>query len=487
MSDATPQRPRILIAGFQHETNTLNPSPTRYDDFVDGGGWMPMTQGAALIDAFRPLNIALGGFVRAAEVEVDLIPVLWTSAEPSGVVTAEAFDRITALICDAAKEAGALDGVYLDLHGAMVTERFSDGEAEIAQRVRDAIGPETPLAISLDLHANVSAAFVGIADAVTIYRTYPHLDMDETGARAWAMLRAMIETGERPEKAFRQSTTRLPLSAQCTEFGPIGALYDLLPETTGACSADIALGFPPARIADSFPSVVAYGTGSAARADALVRALNEAATAADNTLLSPEAAVARATALTEDGGTVILADVQDNSGAGATSATGWLLRALIDGGAEDAALGILCDPDAAAAAHRMGVGGKVTMRLRGANGAPEPSLGDLTMEVAALSSGRFTCTGEMQRDVVTDFGPSALLRHGGVDVVVSSARHQCIDQAAFTHIGMEPQAKRIVAVKSTVHFRADFAPWAKAVINVKAPGLAVCDINELTFDWTPDD
>ncbi|MEO1613995.1 MAG: MlrC C-terminal domain-containing protein, partial [Pseudomonadota bacterium] len=125
----------------------------------------------------------------------------------------------------------------------------------------------------------------------------------------------------------------------------------------------------------------------------------------------------------------------------------------------------------------------VTLSLRGASGAPEPSLGALKTRVAALSDGRFTCTGEMQRDVATDFGPAALLTCDGVEIVVSTARHQCIDQAAFAHIGVDPKAKRIVAVKSTVHFRADFAAWAKTVIRVKAPGFAICDLDELTFDF----
>ncbi|MEM9059516.1 MAG: M81 family metallopeptidase [Pseudomonadota bacterium] len=483
-------RPRIAIAGFQHETNTFAPVATGFADFEDGGGWPGLTRGADVLTTFRGLNIPLSGFLSAAEPKAELVPILWTSAEPAAQVSRDAFDRITGMILDGITAAGPLDGIYLDLHGAMVTENHDDGEVEILRRVRALVGTGMPIAVSLDLHANISPEFVGLADAITIYRTYPHLDMDATGARAWSLLKQVIETGKRPATAFRQSDHLLPLSAQCTEFGPVAALYHAVAECSGGTllSADVALGFPLADIPDAGPSLVVHAEDTAsaeACADELLAKLDEAVATADNALLGPREAVSQALALTQNGGCVVLADVQDNSGAGAMSDTTGLLAALVESEADRCLLGTLWDPEAANLAHSAGVGATIDLSLGGNHGPDGVGPFRCSAAVVALSDGLFTCTGEMQRDVLTDIGRTALLRisNGGGDVriVVSTRRHQTIDQELFRHLGLEPADHRIVAVKSTVHFRADFAPMAKAVLMVEAPGYSTCRLSNLTY------
>ncbi len=202
----TGPKPRIAIAGFQHETNVYAPVRTSFADFLDGGGWPGLTAGDQVVDIFRGLNIPIGGFIDAALEEAELLPILWTSAEPASVVSADAFDRISDQILSAVRQAGQIDGVYLDLHGAMVTETSEDGEGTLLRRIRDHFGRDLPIAVSLDLHANITAEMVDLSDVITIYRTYPHLDMDATGARAWSLLRDMIRTGTRPAKAFRRAS-----------------------------------------------------------------------------------------------------------------------------------------------------------------------------------------------------------------------------------------------------------------------------------------
>lgn len=478
--------PRIAVAGFQHETNILAPLCTSYDAFLEGGGWPPLTTGPAVIDVFRGLNIPIGGFVTAAEGEAEIVPILWANAEPANLVTRDAFDRISQMILAGIADAGPLDGVYLDLHGAMVTEDDSDGEGAMLGRLRDRFGADLPVAVSLDLHANISRELVAAADVITIYRSYPHLDMAETGARTWALLKGMLARGERPAKAFRQADTCIPLSAQCTDFGPLKALYDGLERLGPAVlSSDVALCFPLSGTPDARPSAVAYAEDQAmadAAADRLLLALRQAVRMVENPLTDPDAAVRQALALTADGGTVVLADVQDNSGAGAMSDTTGLLRALMAAGADRVVLGALWDPKTAASAHAAGVGARLTLGIGGRWGPEGVSPLPCTATVIALTDGQFVCTGAMQRDVDSDIGPTALLRldapngsiSGGVSVVVSSLRHQTIDQALFRHIGVEPAEQRIVAVKSTVHFRAAFAPMAKEVILVEAPGYSPC-------------
>ena len=192
---------RIAIGGFLHETNTFAPTKATYDAFVHGGGWPRMALGADVLKTMRRINVGLAGFVEAAEAEGwELVPTIFCGATPCAHVTEDAFERIAKVIVDGIAAAGRLDAVYLDLHGAMVTEHLDDGEGEILARVRKVIGKELPLVASLDLHANVTPAMVEHADALIAYRTYPHVDMADTGRACARHLELLLET----EAAFRK-------------------------------------------------------------------------------------------------------------------------------------------------------------------------------------------------------------------------------------------------------------------------------------------
>jgi microcystin degradation protein MlrC len=444
-----------------------------------------MVEGPALIEAVAGINMPIEGFIQAVRSEVELVPALWTSAEPGGYVTDEAFERIAARLCRGIEAAGALDGVYLDLHGAMVTRRHHDAEGELLARVRAVIGPKVPLVASLDFHANVSERMVGAADALTIYRTYPHIDMAETGARAARML-MQIAGGAIVRKAFRQGHYLVPLHLGGTEFAPNRGLFRRLSELapTGH-SADVALGFPPSDVPDAGPSVVAYAASverAGNIADALVRELESAESAYVNNVHTPEAAIARALANRSDR-PVILADTQDNSGAGGTSDSVAPVIDLLRHGARGAVVAILTDPPFAAAAHACGVGRTFEAALGGRVGPVGPfNVGPLRgrFRVLALGDGRFVCTGPVSRGARMNLGRMALvavLDAGGaeVNIVVSSVRSQPLDQAMLRHVGVEPAAQRILVLKSSVHFRADFDPLAAETLVVEWPGCNPCD------------
>jgi microcystin degradation protein MlrC len=483
-------RPRIAIAGFQHETNTFSPLPAQFEDFEKADGWPGLTRGSRVLQTFAPLNIPIGGAINAA-AETDLVPVLWASAEPSGYVADEAFETIADMLLEGVSSAGDLDGIYLDLHGAMVTRSHEDGEGELLRRVRALVGNDLPIAVSLDLHANVTAQMVDNASVLAIFRTYPHLDMAETGARAFGLLHRMLETGAPFEKAFGQFPFLLPLSAQSTDVEPARELYGLVEKLSadGPVTCDVALGFPPADIHDCGPSVVAYGAdaGSAsATADALLERAIALRDAFDNTLVTPRDGVRRAVEIGRPGAPALLADVQDNPGAGATADTTDLLAALVEGGARGAVLGLMWDPEAAAAAHAAGVGSEISLALGGRFGpqSVEPLSGRFVVE--AVSDGVFPCTGEMYAGVTANLGPTALLRivdaSSEVRVAVSTERCQCVDQAMLAHLGVEPSQCAIVALKSTVHYRADFAPIAGEIVLVEAPGYNHCRLDKIAFE-----
>ncbi len=482
------KRPRIAVAGFQHETNTFAPFATSWEDFLKADAWPGLTRGEAVRDTFDDFNIPISGFLAAGR-DWDLVPLVWASAEPAGRVSDEAFERVTAMICDGIAQASALDGVYLDLHGAMVAESHDDGEGEILRRVRAVIGPDLPLVASLDFHANLTAAMVDQASALTIFRSYPHIDMAETGARAWALLAKLLEQATPFAKAWRQLPFLVPLSSQATTRPPLDAIFSGLgaPLAEGLVSHDIAMGFPPADIQDAGCAVVAYGrTDAQAEAEAkrLHGLIAEAELRLGNPLLGEAEAVARALA-GDRRKPVVLADVQDNPGAGSSADTTGLLHALVDGGARGAALACFWDPAAAAAAHEAGAGARITLALGGRYPATGSAPYEADFEVEALADGRFTCTGAMYGGCQAELGPMARLRVAHPDaevrVVVSSERFQCLDLAIFRHMGIEPTEQRILAVKSTVHFLADFAPIAAQVLFVDSPGAHPCRLDRVAY------
>ncbi|ARE42238.1 MlrC [Rhodovulum sp. P5] len=467
---------RIAVAGFQHETNTFAPQPTTWDLFEKRGAWPELTRGADLIDRFRGLNIPLSGFM--AECRHDLVPLLWAGAEPGGYVAADAFDRIVGEIV-AGVQAAAPDALYLDLHGAMVTRDAPDAEAEILARIRRAMGPDFPIAVSLDLHGNLSPAFFDAATVVTVYRTYPHTDMAETGARAARLLDAAMT---RPvAKAFRQGGALIPITAQSTEFSPGAELYAALPGRD-ALSVDLASGFPPADIPDCGPSIFAYAETQEAAdraADETLAHLNAVEGAFDDRLLSAPDAVARAMA---GPGPVVIADVQDNPGAGGTGETTGLLRALVEAQAPDAILSMLFDPAAAAAAHQAGLGAEIILPLGGHyTQYSQPLTAEVIVET--LSDGRFRCTGPMFGGSDADMGPTACLRlkGTGIRVVVGSARAQNADQEFFRVVGLEPAEHAIVCVKSAIHFMADYKRIAPTILFAETPGANPCNLAAIPF------
>ena len=481
---------RIAVAGFQHETNTFGATKASFAEFEEADAWPGLLSGVAVLSGTAGINLPMAGFVEAAAADpaMELIPLVWCSAEPSSYVTDEAFERIAAMILDGLRAAGEIDGIYLDLHGAMVTESFEDGEGELLSRIRDLVGDALPLAVSLDLHANVTQRMVRQASSLSIFRSYPHIDMAETGARAFAMLQRHL-SGTQVHKAFLQAPFLVPLSAQYTGAAPCRELYAMLApnDRPGLLSAGIAMGFPAADIFDAGVSVVAYGETQEiadAMAARLLRAVEEAEGAFDDDLMAPEAAV-RAALSASDSRPVVIADVQDNPGAGATSDTTGLLVALVEAGAQGAVLGLLDDPAIAAMAHDLGVGREFTAALGGKSGLPGLTSYRGRFRVEALSDGRFPFTGVMYGGSVAELGPTAVLRvldcEADVRVVVGSKRCQCLDQAIFTHIGIEPAGMRILAVKSTVHFRADFGPIAARVLNAKAPGANPCRLEEVDY------
>jgi len=480
---------KIAVAGFQHETNTFAPTKADYAAFVAGGGWPSISRGEALFSATDGINLPIAGFTEAARAAGhQLVPLSWAAASPSAHVTESAFERICGQILEDLRAARGIDAVYLDLHGAMVTEHYQDGEGEILRRVREVLGSDMPLVASLDLHANVTLEMVAFADALVIYRTYPHVDMAETGERAFALLSRLYK-GRRLAKAFRQIPFLMPLTSGCTLVDPARSLYAALPHLEKEhqlASLSFAGGFAPADIYHCGPSLVAYGEDPAATekaADVFQDMVLEQESAFAGDILPAHEAVREAITIAERGARrpVVLADTQDNPGAGGEGDTTGLLQALVEQGARGAVLGLLIDPESAAKAQAAGEGATLQLELGGKSGQPgqKPLIADY--KVVRLGDGRFTCTGPFYKGARMQLGAMALLELNGVEVAVASQKVQAADMEMFRHLGVEPTERPIVAVKSTVHFRAHFQPIAERVIVAAAPGPNPVDYSRLTY------
>ena len=481
---------RIAIGGFQHETNTFAPARADYAAFEAGGGWPGARYGEAIFAAVEGANIPAAGAIGALRaMGHDLVGTAWAAASPSAHVTADAYERIAGELTGNLRKSGPVDGVYLDLHGAMVSEGFDDGEGELLRRVREVVGPRVPIAASLDLHANVTRAMVERADALVAYRTYPHVDMADTGARAARLLDRMLRSGERLAGDFHPLDYLTGLPSQCSFIEPCKSIYQELARLeAGGVALSFTPGFPMADFAECGMAVFGYGT-DARKVKAAVGELRGMVAEAEKDfaleLHSAADAVRRARSRGTPGAPVVLADTQDNPGAGGNGDTTGLLRALVEQNAQDAVFGMLIDPASATRAHEAGQGASLSFSLGGLSNVKGDSPFSGEFSVERLGDGRFTCTGPMFKGFRMTLGPMALLRSRaapGVRVVLASRKCQTADQEKFRHLGLEPRQSRILALKSSVHFRADFEPIATEVLVVKSPGPALADPAE--FAWT---
>jgi microcystin degradation protein MlrC len=474
--------PRIAVGGFLHETNTFAPTKAGFADFVHGGGWPSMVQGGDVLTSIRNINVGLAGFISEAETRGwEMVPTIFAAASPCAHVTRDAYERIATVIVHGIKAAGALDAVYLDLHGAMVSEHFDDGEGEILARVRRLIGNDVPLVASLDLHANVTPAMVHHADALIAYRTYPHVDMADTGRAAARHLALLLASGKRYAKAFRQLPFLIPISWQCTSDFPCNGIYQQLAamERDAVPTLSFCPGFPAADFADCGASVFAYGDTDAhatAAVDRLASLIESHESDFDGRIYAPDEGVQLAMELAKTAKKpVIIADTQDNPGAGGDSDTTGMLRALVRNKAKRAAIGVICDPASASAAHQAGEGRSIALSLGGKSGIKGDAPYEATFRIEKLSDGKFVAPGPYFGGRDMAMGPSACLRIDNILIVVSSHRAQLADQSMFRYVGIEPTEQAILVNKSSVHFRADFEPIAEKLLICAAPGAMPAD------------
>jgi len=476
---------RLLIAQMKHETNTFSPVPTPLARFAQAGA-RPY-EGEEIRAAFKGTGTAIGAFLDLAEkAGAEMVLPVAGNAAPSGPVQSAAYESMAGRIVEAA--AKGCDAILLDLHGAMVTEQYDDGEGELLRRIRQ-VAPNVPIGVALDMHTNLFPAMAEHATVLAGYQTYPHVDMYETGLRAGRPILALLEGKADPTMAFGHRPMLPHVMRQASLDSPnkeIQARAQQM-ERNGTLAATFLVGFPHADIPYAGASAVVVTGGDAARArhecdELLDMAWKERAKFVYS--IEPlEVSLRRAADIAAR--PVMLLDHYDNCASGGTMDTMTVLGAILDAGLEDAAAFAIFDPDAVEKLKQAGAGANVTLSLGGRldmpalglKGAPRTVSG----KVKRIADGKYRNEGPMARGEAGDMGACAVLDTGKCEIAVISRHTEPYDMGSFRALGIDPAKKRYVMLKSRVHWRAGLGPLAKAVVECAGTGVCTSDYSQLKF------
>jgi microcystin degradation protein MlrC len=489
---------RIVIARMHHETNTFSPVPTPLVAFGAGNGTGPL-YGEAALAAARHERVAMGAFVKLAEEwgekrgakrgVVELATPLFAMAYPSAPVEASAYTRM----CDAivAEIEKGCDAIMLDLHGAMVAENSDDGEGDLLERIRK-VAPDTPLTLALDLHGNVSRKIVEHADIIVGFKTYPHIDMYETGEHAGRLQFEMLDGKIKPVIGFAQARVLAQTLAMNTNVGAMKEALDGAKHREndpGILACSVFGGFPQADTPDAGMSVVVVADGNQALADRTAKWGTDFlwSRRAEYIFRQRPLEESIAKAKRQKSGPVILLDHGDNCMSGGTCDTTDVLKAALAAGFENILVGPTCDPEAVLAMARAGVGANVTLKIGNKLGMPKigepnPQPIELTGTVRTITDGSYVVSGPIFQGSTLYMGTSAVLDFGAGQIVVTSNTHEPLDLGCFTSLGLDPMLFKYWVLKSRMYFRPVFEPLAKAVIPCASAGVTSSDNSIFRFE-----
>ncbi|RPI80386.1 MAG: M81 family peptidase, partial [Planctomycetaceae bacterium] len=457
---------RIAFGGVSHETSTFSKTPTTLADFASGFG---LFRGDEILKRFRGTNICTGGFIEQLERHgCDLAPLLWGFAYPSGLIRAADYSALKQEFLDRLRhelaEPGGVDGVLLDLHGAMVVEGIADADGDFVAAVRQVIGPDRPLVNTYDLHGNHSQVRVDAVDAIVGFDTYPHIDMAERGREAADLLLATIAGKIRPVMAFRPIPLFWSAPCQVTAHRPMSEVFEMVhavERRPGVLSITVATGFPWADVPNMGVSIIVVADRDQALAERTADELRDWIWERRATWHRAPVTVADALAQGETLGRypIILADHADNTGGGAPGDSTEILQTFLDRGLRDSVVLYIVDREVVEAAHRLGVGGVLEADVGGKSDPIQGPPVKMRATVRAVSNGDFTYDGPMYAGLTGNMGRSAWLEQDGVSVVVVSKTEQPLGPAFALTLGIDCKKMLYIAVKSAVHFRASFEPF----------------------------
>lgn len=474
---------KVLIAEFEHETNCFCPNMTTRRQFEE----RHLTSAEYVFPFFKGTRTNLGGFIAAMEEDgFEMIPVIAASATPGGMVSKEMFESTKKEIVQAIQNTEDIDGILLDLHGAMVSENEPDGEGALLKTIREVAGAKMPIVSTLDLHANVTDTMIKNATAFFPYENYPHTDCFERGYEAGKCIASVIKGEISPIMRLRQ----IPILAHTIETSktPHVELLNRVHKwesEPGVINVAVMHGFPWSDIYDAQMSVMAITDGDERLANTIVddmaKVIWEMRDKFKKKFITPEEAVQEA--VNSSCGPVIIADAADNPGAGGGGDSTFILCALMKAKAKNVGIAIIPDREAVQIAINSGVGSKISLNLGGKLGPKEKTGGpvQVTAIVKTITDGKFINKGPMRKGILNNIGRTVVLDVDGIEIIVPEHRMQPIDAEIFRRVGIEPSEKKILVLKSVVHFKASFGPMAKNILSVNTPAYASMDFESLNF------
>lgn len=486
---------RIAIGGVLHESSTFAKTPTTLRDFKTGKG---LFRGEQVIRRFRDTNTCTGGFIDGARKHgFKPVPLLWAFPYPSGVILRAAYESLKAEFMDLLRQkeaAGPIDGVLLDLHGAMVVEGIDDGDGDFIESVRKQVGPHRPIMVTQDLHANHSTRRVAAADAIIGYDTYPHVDMANRGLEAADLIVKTISGELHPVMVLRKIPIMWSAACQVTAHPPMDEAVRKvheLEQRSGILCITLATGFPWADVPEMGPSVIVVSDGDEALARKTADELGDWVWKSRRRWYCRLPTVRQAIEAGRkiDKYPIILADQADNTGGGAPGDSTEVLATLLQLGLDDALVLYMVDPQVAKAAHEAGVGARISVSLGGRSDPIQGPPVQMNCEVVALSDGAFAFDGPMFAGLTGNMGPSAWLRQEGVSVVVVHTREQPFDPAFVRTLGIDCAAMKVISLKSAAHFRSGFEQLAGSIHSINARAIHTHDFSQLNFQrcqWATD-
>lgn len=477
---------RFVIAMMQHETNTFSAQATPYKAFAGGTGYALPPLGDDARAAYHDSGFALDAFLHMSEeMGAEVVLPIAANADPSGAVDDLAFEAIAAKICDAVHQ--GCDAVLLDLHGAMVTQAFEDGEGELLKRIR-AIDATLPIAVTLDMHTNLTQEMVENASIITGYRTYPHVDMYEAGVRAFNTLIKTLAGEVKPKMLWDKRPMMTHLLKQASADQPMKALLASAAKIEAdaeVLNATLFTGFPLADISHvSFSCLVVYDDLIPAQrltAKALIESVLESAWQQKEQFVYYSKSISETIAYAKNLSRypVVLADHGDNCGAGGNADSMAVIKEVIAQNLEQVVAGPIWDEAAVTAMVEAGVGAEVNLNIGGKSDVPSLNLQGKSLSlkgrVRSIHDGRFRLKGPMMPGFQADIGTSVVLDTGSLELIVSSKRCEPYDQAYLAHTGIDLSQKKYIVIHSRLHFRAAFESLAKHIISVAGPGVCQSD------------
>ncbi|SAK45493.1 MlrC domain-containing protein [Caballeronia pedi] len=477
---------KFLIARMNHETNTFSPVATPLEAFGRDGPCYGD-------DAYREnagMRTAMSAFIDAAKREhAEIVTPISASANPSGRVAAAAYDAICHSIVDAAH---GCDAVMLDLHGAMVAENSPDGEGDLLERVRRAL-PHAPIAVSLDLHANVTQKIIDNADVITSFKTYPHVDMYESGEHAARLLLDLIHGDAKPVIAWAQPPLLTHTLRSSTADGAMKRAVDAAraaEREDGVLAVSVLSGFSLADIAAPCISVVVVANGERTKAQEIADRIARQIWAERDEFVYRSAPLAQsisegAALARETDKPVLLLDHGDNCMSGGTCDTTDALEEALKQGLEGIVVGPLCDPEAVAKLFEAGEGATVTIgignKLASVASRGKPPL-DVTGVVRALTDGEYIISGPTYTGQRAYMGRAAVLETAAARILVTERTHEPWDLGVFESVGIDPRGARFLILKSRMYCRPVFVPIAGGLVECDSRGVTSSDYGLFSFE-----